>query len=88
MNIHVIGRVMIMTNTMSLSHSTPFLHNLYAVSYMWVAALGFIVTMIVGVLVSIATGGNTVLERELFSSWVHISGATNNATETLCTEKV
>lgn len=67
--------------------STPFLHNLYAVSYMWVAAIGFIVTMLVGVLVSIATGGNTVLEKELFSSWIHIEGTTSSGTENLFTEK-
>lgn len=69
--------------------STPFLHNLYAVSYMWVAALGFLCTMVVGVVVSMLTGGNNILDKELFSSWVHIEETTTNtAALNLCAEKV
>lgn len=69
--------------------STPFLHNMYAVSYMWVAALGFLCTMVVGVMVSMFTGGNNILDKELFSSWVHIEEpASNSAAHNLCAEKV
>ncbi|MPC17229.1 Sodium-coupled monocarboxylate transporter 1 [Portunus trituberculatus] len=83
----VIATISSHLNNTSHEESTPFLHNLYAVSYMWVAAIGFLVTMLVGVLVSVATGGNTVLQRELFSSWVHIEGTTISGTENLFTEK-
>ncbi|XP_068218400.1 putative sodium-dependent multivitamin transporter [Palaemon carinicauda] len=50
--------------------STPFLHNLYAISYMWVAGIGFVITLIVGLLVSVITGGNDILDEDLYSSWV------------------
>lgn len=67
--------------------SASFLHDLYAVSYMWVAAIGFVVTMVTGVIVSRATGGNDILDKELFSSWVHPRGM-NIAADNLCAEKV
>ncbi|XP_042240400.1 putative sodium-dependent multivitamin transporter isoform X2 [Homarus americanus] len=65
--------------------STPFLHELYAISYMWVAAIGFMTTLVVGVVVSLATGGNDILDPELYSSWVCSQAA--SISENLCTEK-
>lgn len=50
--------------------SKSFLLNLYALSYMWVAGIGFFITLIVGLLVSLATGGNDILDEDLYSSWV------------------
>ncbi|XP_064087659.1 putative sodium-dependent multivitamin transporter [Macrobrachium nipponense] len=50
--------------------SKSFLLNLYALSYMWVAGIGFFITLTVGLLVSLATGGNDILDEDLYSSWV------------------
>lgn len=81
------GTVPGLNNTVP-EESTPFLHNLYAISYMWVAAVGFLSTMVVGVVVSILTGGNKILDRELFSSWVHIEDPANSAaSQNLCADK-
>lgn len=54
---------------------------------MWVAGVGFVVTLLVGVIVSRATGGNDILDIELFSNWVHPKEV-NSAADNLCAEKV
>ncbi|XP_045595048.2 putative sodium-dependent multivitamin transporter [Procambarus clarkii] len=65
---------------------TAFLQELYAVSYMWIAAIGFFVTLVVGMVVSRATGGNDILDQDLYASWV-LPHRKNMAAENLCSEK-
>lgn len=70
-----------------LLHSIPFLHEIYAISYMWVAAIGFLITLLVGVIVSRATGGNDVLDADLFSTWIRLPSS-EETEKHLSTEKV
>ncbi|XP_069944325.1 putative sodium-dependent multivitamin transporter [Cherax quadricarinatus] len=69
----------------SNAQSTPFLHELYAISYMWVATIGFLVTLLVGLVVSRATGGNDMLEPDLYAPWV--CPQRTSATAESCEEK-
>ncbi|KAK3880727.1 hypothetical protein Pcinc_014799 [Petrolisthes cinctipes] len=75
------------TTTEKPEKSWSGLEQLYAVSYMWVATIGFMTTMLVGIVVSVATGGNTVLEPELFSSLVHLPGSPSPP-DSLAAEKI
>ncbi|XP_071550555.1 putative sodium-dependent multivitamin transporter [Panulirus ornatus] len=70
----------------SSDESKSALQELYAVSYMWVAAIGFATTLLVGVAVSRASGGNDILDVDLYFTWVQPQG-TNITTVNMCTEK-
>lgn len=71
-----------------LFHSTSFLHEIYAVSYMWIAAIGFLITLLVGVIVSRLTGGNEILDHDLFATWVHLPPPSAALEEDICSDKV
>ncbi|KAK4303370.1 hypothetical protein Pmani_024598 [Petrolisthes manimaculis] len=75
------------TTTEKPEKSWSGLEQLYAVSYMWVATIGFMTTMLVGIVVSVVTGGNTVLEPELFSSLIHLPGSPSPP-DSLAAEKI
>lgn len=68
--------------------STSFLHEIYAVSYMWIAAIGFLITLLVGVIVSRLTGGNEILDHDLFATWVRLPPPSAALNENVCSDKV
>ncbi|KAK7074680.1 hypothetical protein SK128_016094 [Halocaridina rubra] len=61
-----------------VDESVPFIYNFYAISYMWVAGIGFVITLIFGLIISKATGGNNIMDEDLYSSWVMPSESAND----------
>ena len=68
-----------------------FLHELYAISYMWIGAIGFFITVSVCIIVSAMTGGNIDhVDPSLFASFVVPETTDQNTlvTEKLCKDEV
>ncbi|XP_076036138.1 putative sodium-dependent multivitamin transporter isoform X2 [Oratosquilla oratoria] len=57
-------------DNMERDERRSFLHNLYAVSYMWIGAIGFFITFVLGFVVSLATGGNRIHKEELYATFL------------------